>query len=148
LLNSKIIISYRFIIYVFDMELKVPKQFISVKMFMPNFTIPLRFFETLLNKKTSRILNILNQSSNHTWRQLCHWQSLHFAYTLNDALSTILCTTMSISRLHSYDLCQNYWVFWNYLSSGILGTREHNVSKAGSVSVLKSTYRNVVFSSC
>jgi hypothetical protein len=32
---------------------------------------------------------------------------------------------------------QNYWVFGLFPSSGILGTRKHNVSKTGSVSVLR-----------
>jgi hypothetical protein len=32
---------------------------------------------------------------------------------------------------------QNYWVFAIFASSGILGTRKHNVSETGSVSVLR-----------
>jgi hypothetical protein len=32
---------------------------------------------------------------------------------------------------------QNYWVFGLYPSSNILKTREHNISEAGSVSVLR-----------
>jgi hypothetical protein len=34
-------------------------------------------------------------------------------------------------------LTQNYWVFGIFPSSGILGTRKHDVSKTGSVSVLR-----------
>jgi hypothetical protein len=33
-------------------------------------------------------------------------------------------------------LTQNYWVFGLFTSSGILGTRKHDVSETGSVSVL------------
>jgi hypothetical protein len=32
---------------------------------------------------------------------------------------------------------QNYWVFGLFPSSGILGTRKHDVSETGSVSVLR-----------
>jgi hypothetical protein len=32
---------------------------------------------------------------------------------------------------------QNYWVFGLFPSSGILGTRKHDVSETGSVSILK-----------
>jgi hypothetical protein len=32
---------------------------------------------------------------------------------------------------------QDYWVVWTFPSSGILETREHDVSETGSVSVLR-----------
>jgi hypothetical protein len=32
---------------------------------------------------------------------------------------------------------QNYWVFGLFPSSGILGTRKHDVSETGSISVLR-----------
>jgi hypothetical protein len=32
---------------------------------------------------------------------------------------------------------QNYWVFGLFLSPGILGTRKHDVSETGSVSVIR-----------
>jgi hypothetical protein len=37
---------------------------------------------------------------------------------------------------------QNYWVFGLFPSSGIIGTREHNISETGSVSVLRSAWED------
>jgi hypothetical protein len=41
---------------------------------------------------------------------------------------------------------QNYWVFGLFPSSGILGTRKHDVLETGSVSVLRSVWGEDIYS--
>jgi hypothetical protein len=42
-----------------------------------------------------------------------------------------------LNSKHNAHVPQDYWVFWTFPSSGILETREHDVSETGSVSVLR-----------
>jgi hypothetical protein len=41
---------------------------------------------------------------------------------------------------------QNYWVFGLFPSSGVLGTRKHDVSETGSVSVLRYVWGGDTYS--